>query len=65
MKVLCISGKAQSGKDTVASILNEQLLALGRKALVVHYADLLKYICRQYFGWDGKKMKKVVNYCNT
>lgn len=27
----------------------------GYKVLVAHYADLLKHICRSFFGWDGKK----------
>lgn len=55
MKVIAISGKAQNGKDTTASFLKEMLEADGYKVLIAHYADLLKYICRQFFGWDGKK----------
>lgn len=55
MKVIAISGHAQNGKDTVASILSEQLMGKGEKVLVAHYADLLKYICRTFFGWDGNK----------
>ena len=55
MKVVLISGKAQNGKDTFASILNEQLKNDGKRVLITHYADLLKYICRNYFGWDGNK----------
>ena len=26
--------------------------------MLVHYADLLKYICKQFFGWNGKKDDK-------
>lgn len=55
MKVILISGKAQNGKDTVAGILQKQLVADSNRVLVTHYADLLKYICRNYFGWDGNK----------
>lgn len=55
MKIICISGKAQHGKDSTAKILKEALEADGHKVLIAHYADLLKYICKQYFGWDGKK----------
>lgn len=55
MKVILISGKAQNGKDTVASIIRNQLIADNKKVLLTHYADLLKYICRTYFGWDGNK----------
>ena len=57
-KVILISGKAQNGKDTVANILREVLHENGERVLVTHYADLLKYICRNYFEWDGKKDEK-------
>lgn len=55
MKILCISGKAQHGKDTTAGMLKTALESDGYKVLVTHYADLLKYICRTFFGWDGTK----------
>ena len=55
MKVILISGKAQNGKDTVAKMMQEQLKSDCHSTLIAHYADLLKYICRTYFGWDGKK----------
>ena len=55
MKVLAISGKAEAGKDTVAQALKKKLEPMGYKVLVVHYADLLKYICKTFFEWDGKK----------
>ena len=55
MKVVCICGKAQAGKDTVGEFLANQFKELGAKPVVIHYADLLKYICKQYFGWNGEK----------
>ena len=55
MKVICISGKAQHGKDTSAQLLKDLLQERGKSVLVTHYADLLKYICRTFFSWDGKK----------
>lgn len=55
MKVIAISGKAQHGKDTTAGIMKRQLQADGYKVLIIHYADLLKHICRSFFGWDGRK----------
>ena len=55
MRILTISGKAESGKDTTAQQLRDELEDLGYGVLICHYADLLKYICKQYFGWDGKK----------
>lgn len=55
MKIICISGHAQHGKDTFAKMLEEELELRNQKVLVTHYADLVKYICKQFFGWDGQK----------
>ena len=55
MKVILISGKAQHGKDTVAEMMQRKLAITDKQVLITHYADLLKYICARYFGWDGKK----------
>ncbi len=57
MKIILIAGKALSGKDTVANILKDKLRAKG-EILICHYADLVKYICSQFFDWDGKKDKE-------
>lgn len=58
MKVILISGKAQNGKDTSAGLLAKELVCRGHRSMIVHFADLLKYICKQYFNWDGKKDNK-------
>ena len=55
MRVICISGKAQNGKDTFCNMLEYNLRQREKKVLKIHYADLLKYLCREYFGWDGQK----------
>lgn len=55
MKVLCISAKAQHGKDTAANIIKNYLENQGKKVLITHYADLVKFVCTNYFGWNGKK----------
>lgn len=55
MKVILISGHAQNGKDTCAGFMKEILENNGKTALIVHYGDLVKYVCRQYFNWDGVK----------
>ena len=54
-KFICVCGKAQHGKDTTAGLLKTALEKQGKRVLIMHYADLLKFICKQYFGWDGKK----------
>lgn len=58
MRVIAISGKAGSGKDYTANILKEYLEKKGFKVLITHYADLLKYLCKQLYGWDGNKDEK-------
>lgn len=54
-KVVLISGHAQHGKDTVASIIRDALLAKGDRVLLAHYADLVKYVCKTFFQWNGQK----------
>jgi hypothetical protein len=68
MKVLAISGHAQNGKDTVADLVKTKLRNDGHKVLITHYADLLKYMCRSFFDWDGNKDEKgrhILQYVGT
>jgi len=58
MKIICISGKAQHGKDMVSTMMKDSLELAGYKVLVTHFADLLKYICKTFFDWDGEKDEK-------
>ena len=58
MKFILISGKSGHGKDTAAKIIREEMKKRDKTSLVIHYADLLKHICKIYFGWDGNKDKK-------
>lgn len=55
MKVICISGKARHGKDTTAGYLKGFFEEKDRKVLIAHYGDLVKYICKTFFDWDGNK----------
>lgn len=55
MNIICISGKARHGKDTVAELMKTALENKGSSVLLIHYADLLKWLCKEYFGWDGQK----------
>lgn len=54
-KLYLISGKAESGKNTVADIMSEEYTKQGSKCLTIAYGDDLKHIAKTYFGWDGKK----------
>lgn len=58
VRVCCISAKARHGKDTAAEMLKEYLESQGQRVLIIHFADLLKFICKQFFGWDGAKDEK-------
>lgn len=55
MKVICISAKARSGKDTVAEMMREALEDNGKSVLITHYADLVKYTAETFFNWNGEK----------
>jgi len=35
--------------------MKDKLERDGYSVLITHYADLLKFICQSYFGWDGQK----------
>lgn len=55
MKVICISGQARHGKDTAAKMMQKSLWGFGKRVLIIHNADLLKFMCAQLFGWNGEK----------
>ena len=55
MKVVLISGKARHGKDTAAFAIKDYLQSKGKRVLIAHYGDLVKYTCKTFFGWNGVK----------
>lgn len=55
MTTLLISGKAGHGKDTFADILRDNLQIIGKKVLIIHFADLVKEFARLYYNWNGDK----------
>ena len=67
--IITISGKAGCGKDTAAIILKNKIIQnSNKKVVIVHYSDLLKFICKQYFNWNGKKDikgRKLLQYIGT
>lgn len=56
--VILISAKAQHGKDSFATAFNKVASEKHYRILTIHYGDILKYVCKQYFGWDGNKDEK-------
>lgn len=57
-KAIMIYGKARSGKDTLAEFLYTHLESKGYRVKIMHFADLLKYICTEFLGWNGLKDDK-------
>ena len=67
-KIIAISGKARSGKDTFAKYLEEIFKDEGYSVLITHYADLLKYVCKEFLNWNGEKDeegRKLLQYVGT
>lgn len=54
-RTILISGKAGSGKDTVAQFMKEELEKHGKRVIVIHYGDAVKWVLKDFFNWDGKK----------
>lgn len=55
MKTIIISGKSGSGKDALAIFMKEELELAGKRVLIIHYGDAVKWVLRDYFSWDGQK----------
>lgn len=57
--VILVSGKAGSGKSTVADMLAKKLRDIPSMTVMEYgFADPIKYIAKAYFGWDGEKDEK-------
>lgn len=52
---IILSGKSGSGKDQVANFIKEEMAKHDKKVLIIHYADAVKWFCRDFLDWDGKK----------
>ena len=55
MRLVPISGKAGHGKDTIAGMIKAFLESNGKKILIIHYGDLVKFIAEKFFLWNGIK----------
>lgn len=53
-KIILISAKAESGKDTLAEYLQEQLYLRGKVVVIDHFAKYIKSYCK-LMGWNGEK----------
>ena len=54
-KIITISGSAQHGKDTCATYMREYLMSKNKNVMIIHFADVLKFVAKQWYGWDGVK----------
>lgn len=52
---IILSGKSGSGKDMTAQFIKEELEKHGQKTLIIHFADAVKWFCRDFLNWDGNK----------
>lgn len=57
-KILLIGGKAQNGKDSLADYLKQQLEAKGERVCIMHFAQYIKDILRNYYNWNGEKTEE-------
>ena len=53
--IITVSGQARHGKNSFCDILQIKLNELNKKSLIINYADYLKYLAKQYYGWNGQK----------
>jgi hypothetical protein len=59
IKTILISGKAGHGKDTIAEIIEKELVEkYKQRVLNIRFADMLKFNLTKYHGWNGIKDKK-------
>lgn len=56
--IYMIAGKARSGKNTLAGMIEEELEKRGRKVCNIELMRTLKGYAKDYFGWDGKDETK-------
>ena len=56
MKIIALSGKAESGKNFYADLLKKYIeSSFNEKVCLIAFADVLKHTARTYFGWNGRK----------
>ena len=57
-KIIILSGKAQSGKSFIASLIVDYYNSLGKKSVSISYAKYLKDYAKDILGWDGSEDSK-------
>ena len=57
-KIFLIAGKARSGKDTVADIMEKHYEAKGQKVVKLGFSEHIKTYAKKITGWDGNDKTK-------
>ncbi len=53
--IICISGKAEHGKTTFRNFVSDYLTVAGINHAKLSYGNYVKFVAKEFFGWDGKK----------
>ena len=57
-KIIMLSGKARSGKDTTSLMINDLLVNKGYKVLNLQYSSYIKEYAKKISNWDGSDETK-------
>lgn len=57
-KIIMLSGKARSGKDTTSLMLSEMLEAKGYKVITIQGSSYIKEYAKKISDWDGSEETK-------
>lgn len=55
MKIILISGKAETGKTLSAHIIKKKLEKWDKKVVIIPYGAYVKDLARLLYGWNGEK----------
>lgn len=58
IKIIILSGKARSGKDTIANKMIDILNNYNKKSIKLAYASYLKMYAKNILNWDGNEEDK-------
>lgn len=58
MKVYLVSGRARNGKDTMSRLIQKEYESLGKRVCFIQLMRPLKWLIKDYFGWDGAEETK-------
>lgn len=68
IKIFLIHGKARSGKDTIASIIKDELESKNIKSINLSFSYYIKDYVKRLTNWDGSdetKPRDLLNYLGT